>query len=88
VSLVLALASRVQDLGLDLGLGLEGLGLGLGLECRGLGLGLRILALTTAFFDIYLFVFFFILETFAVGQTTNLIHGAPTFLNSHVNIIG
>jgi len=59
--MVLALVSRVQ------GLGLEGPGLGLGLECPGLGLGLRILAMTTLFFDRYFFVYFLILETFAVG---------------------
>jgi len=74
VSLVLALASMVQGLGL----GLEGPGLGL--ECPGLGLGLRILALTTAFFDRYYFVYFLLLETVAVGQTTILIHGVPKFV--------
>jgi len=48
VSLVLALALRVQDLGLDL----EGPGLGLSFEGPGLGLvlGLWILALTTMLF--------------------------------------
>jgi len=56
--------------------GLEGPGLVLGL-----GLGLRNLAVTTAFFDRYFFVYFLILETFAVGQITNLIHGAPKFFS-------
>jgi len=50
----LVLASRVQ------GLGLRGPSLGLGLEYPGLGLGLKILALITAFFDRYFFVYFFI----------------------------
>ena len=70
---------RTQICVLGLGLGLEGpgLGLGLGLECPGLGLGLRISALTTAFFDRYFFVYFLILQTFAVGQSINLMHGAP-----------
>jgi len=50
LSLVLALASRVQGLGLDLEG--PGLGLGLGLEGPGLGLvlGLWILAMTTTLF--------------------------------------
>jgi len=62
-------SSRTQICVLDLGLE----GPGLGFECP--GLGLRIFALTTAFFDTYFLVHFFIFETFAVGQTTNLIHG-------------
>jgi len=70
------LASRTQISVLGLGLGLECPGLGLDLECP--GLGLRILTLTTAFLiDISLYIFNF--GNFAVGQTTNLIFGAPKF---------
>jgi len=52
VSLVLALASRVQGFGLGLDLESPGLGLGLGFEGPDLGLvlGFWILALTTTLF--------------------------------------
>jgi len=72
------------------------LGLGLGLEVQALASALIVLTLDLVLgfwpwlrhflIDISLYILL-ILETFALGQATNLIHGAPKLFNSRVNII-